>query len=265
MVVDSGKDGTEELCRKYNVNYYYADECDSPGKARNFGIKRATGEVVAFLDSDCIAPKDWLTKIVDNFSKFPEIVGVLGKYGGGKNYIERVINKELINDRRETDFFLGFVEGNSAFKREIFEKGLKFGEFKYAEGNILAIQLKQRGYKTLKDYSLKVTHLGFPYTLRKWFKIGQAHYHNSRVYYKDFSKEALFSIFALSSLPIAGLSFFNSLLLIPFVCVNCIFGYFAIEKQSPSYLHSIPILPLLILMRWLLWFGFAYEWISRIK
>jgi glycosyltransferase involved in cell wall biosynthesis len=46
--------------------------------ARNEGIKRSKNEIIAFLDDDAIANKDWLTTIDDNF-KNEKVVVVGGK------------------------------------------------------------------------------------------------------------------------------------------------------------------------------------------
>ncbi len=44
--------------------------------ARNTGVEKATGEVVAFLDDDAIATHRWLERIADAFS--PDVMGVGG-------------------------------------------------------------------------------------------------------------------------------------------------------------------------------------------
>lgn len=36
------------------------------GNARNAGIKAASGEIIAMIDADCIAPKNWLTNLTKN-------------------------------------------------------------------------------------------------------------------------------------------------------------------------------------------------------
>ena len=43
--------------------------------ARNTGISLARGEVVAFLDDDAIADRDWLLKMIPHFDR-PEVIGV---------------------------------------------------------------------------------------------------------------------------------------------------------------------------------------------
>jgi glucosyl-dolichyl phosphate glucuronosyltransferase len=45
--------------------------------ARNAGVKRAASEVVAFIDDDAVADKDWLRNLFKNYSD-PSVVGVGG-------------------------------------------------------------------------------------------------------------------------------------------------------------------------------------------
>lgn len=46
-------------------------------KARNAGVRNAEGEVVAFIDDDAVAGKDWLENMVKNYDD-PRVVGVGG-------------------------------------------------------------------------------------------------------------------------------------------------------------------------------------------
>jgi glycosyltransferase involved in cell wall biosynthesis len=54
-----------------------------PAKARNIGAMLANGEIIIFLDSDCVVPKNWLSNILKPFSDLG-IVAV----GGGVKFLE---------------------------------------------------------------------------------------------------------------------------------------------------------------------------------
>lgn len=57
---DNGDDICKELLDKYpNIKYYKKDN-EGIGATRNFGIERATGEYIAFLDQDDVWVKDFL-------------------------------------------------------------------------------------------------------------------------------------------------------------------------------------------------------------
>jgi len=65
IVVDSGADNAGELIKKHfpSIIYYYSKTRLYPARARNIGWQRANGEIIAFLDSDCLADKEWLLNI----------------------------------------------------------------------------------------------------------------------------------------------------------------------------------------------------------
>ena len=65
-------DGTDEIIKNYaqkyqNIKLYYEDY-GTIGYARNVGINVSKGEIIAYIDGDAYAPKDWIKKIVEAFS-----------------------------------------------------------------------------------------------------------------------------------------------------------------------------------------------------
>ncbi len=79
LVVDGGNDGTEEmLAREFPGFRYLREERSGPSVARNLGIERATGEIIAFTDDDCLPPPDWLSKMADGYRRYPMVSGVAG-------------------------------------------------------------------------------------------------------------------------------------------------------------------------------------------
>jgi glycosyltransferase involved in cell wall biosynthesis len=71
IIDQSTNDGTEIAVAEFarddaRVQYVHSDE---PGLSRayNNGIRRSSGQIIAFTDDDCIAPPDWIAKIVAAF------------------------------------------------------------------------------------------------------------------------------------------------------------------------------------------------------
>jgi len=68
IVIDDGStDSTPEIAQRYEYVRYIRQENMGLSIARNAGIEAATGEIVAFTDSDCVADADWLTYMVAKF------------------------------------------------------------------------------------------------------------------------------------------------------------------------------------------------------
>jgi glycosyltransferase involved in cell wall biosynthesis len=68
IVVDNdSSDDTPEVALRYDVTLLFEREIRSSYAARNRGIVHSSGEIIAFLDSDCIPAPDWLTNLVAPF------------------------------------------------------------------------------------------------------------------------------------------------------------------------------------------------------
>jgi len=74
IVEDGSQVGCKDVCDKYNdcldIHYYYKDN-SGPGQSRNYGVERARGEYVIIVDSDAVAPTDYLQAIDDELRRQP--------------------------------------------------------------------------------------------------------------------------------------------------------------------------------------------------
>ena len=77
VVVDNNSsDNTASIVQRYPVTLAFERGIQTSYAARNRGIALADSEIIAFLDSDCIAGKDWLRNLVRPFND--PAVGVVG-------------------------------------------------------------------------------------------------------------------------------------------------------------------------------------------
>ena len=64
IVVDNAStDTTGALAKKGGADSVVIEEEKGTNSARQRGLREASGEIVAFLDADCVPPVDWLSKI----------------------------------------------------------------------------------------------------------------------------------------------------------------------------------------------------------
>lgn len=88
IVVDDGStDDTADVARRYPCVYRANERNRGQSYCRNLGARAATGEILAFIDSDCVASPGWLSDLVPLFS-WPRVAAaggyVAGYYDGSR-------------------------------------------------------------------------------------------------------------------------------------------------------------------------------------
>ena len=127
--------------------------------ARNAGVKKAKSEIVAFIDDDAIAHKDWLGTIFKNYSE-PSVVGVGGLVSPllakGKsfewfpeelNWVIGCSYKGLSNRREAVRNPIGC---NMSFRQSIFEE---VGYFRLDIGRLGKTLLRWRRTRVFNESS----------------------------------------------------------------------------------------------------------------
>lgn len=131
IVVDGGsRDGTVELLKKYGDKIKWVSEKDSgQTEAINKGMKLATGDVMAYLNSDDTYEPETLKTVVKYFEDNPKSMIV---YGKGRHIDE---NDKFINDyptekvdRDTLKIKCPICQPTVFWRRELWEKIGKFDE-----------------------------------------------------------------------------------------------------------------------------------------
>ncbi len=79
LLIDNGStDRTAEIAAMFPVTHLLEGRIGR-AYARNRGVAESHGELVAFLDADCIASADWLRQLVSVFEQGPDVDGVAGE------------------------------------------------------------------------------------------------------------------------------------------------------------------------------------------
>jgi len=178
IVVDNDSDdGTKNIVKAYeNVKYYYKKE-GPVGAVRNFGASCASGPYFAFIDADCVAPKNWLSKGAELLDK-SKYQAFGGRYIPEENslWIEKYwllgIKKELYD---ATDFLGGciFIKKSHFYKVQGFAENISSGE-----DTKLALDLKIINIRTTIDQAINVVHLGNAKDIKSFIKRQSWHSEN---------------------------------------------------------------------------------------
>jgi len=183
---------TLQLYNSLNIKYHNVD-FHSLTKARNFGVKKASGDIAGFLDDDIILDKDYVKNILLFFDQHPHARGVQGlitnfkvghveKVGGSKfvyklyNLFAKVFllnnsssrNKLLMSGRNQYAYDVKDVQacqwlsGIGNYKREVFDE-FSFDEnlksYALGEDKLLFLKNILTAYLLIHRLSVSITML----------------------------------------------------------------------------------------------------------
>ncbi|MBW4562688.1 MAG: hormogonium polysaccharide biosynthesis glycosyltransferase HpsN [Mojavia pulchra JT2-VF2] len=172
----------EELATAKKIKWFRLNWASLPG-ARNYGVRRADGEIILFIDDDVKITPEFVSAHAKNYLYNPEIGAVAGrvfdrmKLGDSGGYLEieylppQAMNPgiawyhiDLVHTIKPQQVLT--ARGcNMSFRREIFTKyGLRFDErfggSAVREESDFCLRLRQTGYKIWYDPDAYLVHLG---------------------------------------------------------------------------------------------------------
>lgn len=176
VVVDDGSsDGTEAMVAGLTPGYpvplvYFRQQNRGVAAARNAGLARARGAVIAFLDDDHVATRTWLRDICRALED-PGVGGVSGRGRAvaGPALISRYLRFHRAHEAPQIEGgeVLYLVTGNSAFQREAVERAGPFDE-RFAsffrgvapggEDTEFSMRIRRAGYRLAYDPSAITDH-----------------------------------------------------------------------------------------------------------
>tara|TARA_B100000315_G_C14558531_1_gene579366 strand:+ start:1205 stop:2152 length:948 start_codon:yes stop_codon:yes gene_type:complete len=165
IVVDDGSiDKTKEIVSKHSVRLIFQEHL-GPAAARNRGVENAKGDIIVFIDSDCIPTNNWLVQMLLPFEE-PGIIGVQGKYMTKQTgLISRFVQLEIDNryERMAKWKYIDFIGSYSAaYRKSALLSVHGFDEeFPIASGedSDLSYRLSKKGLKMLFNNKAIVYHL----------------------------------------------------------------------------------------------------------
>ncbi|MBP8848925.1 MAG: glycosyltransferase [Breznakibacter sp.] len=160
VVEDGSTTLCDDICNNYldklNIRYYFQNNT-GPGLARNNGADKANGEYLLFLDSDCIAPVDFISNLLTDIKvQTPDCWG-----GPDAAHPSFTTKQKAINYSMTSLLTTGGIRGskkaadkfyprsfNMGVKKEVFKKMNGFADIRFGEDLDLSMRILEAGFKT---------------------------------------------------------------------------------------------------------------------
>lgn len=163
LVINSSHDDTPTIIKTHfpSVRCVQLKTRAFAGTARNIGIQKAQGNILAFIDADCIPSSDWLSKIVSWHQKGYRAVGGSIVNASRENIFSKaeypleILEFSPDNPKREAKFVSA---ANCSFSREVFDEYGQFPDIRAGEDLIFCHKIFEEGEKIIFDPEIKVFH-----------------------------------------------------------------------------------------------------------
>ncbi len=210
IIVDNGStDGTVETVRQFEAPYclkIISIEGVRISALRNRGAAEARGEILAFLDADCLAPPEWLTNSLRLFKGCREgIIGAHYQIPDDATWVGRVWYQDRLTEKVGNVSYV--PSGDLLIHKDLFFQVGGFDESIQTNEDYEFCQRAIAAGFTVKSYpEVRVVHLGTPRTLLGFYRKQRWHgTHVFAVFLRDPKKRknlrpVLFSVYTLGCL-----------------------------------------------------------------
>ena len=169
LVDNDSTDGSPEIARRRGACVVSAPGVHAGG-VRNAGARRARGDVLAFLDSDCTPAPDWLQRALVHLAD--PGVGATGGHSrvpDDATWVERTVDfHATVPGVHEVQFL---PTANMLLRREAFESVGGFTEdLRTGEDSDFSDRLRERGLRLVSDTAVRVVHQAWPKTIPELFR-----------------------------------------------------------------------------------------------
>ncbi len=162
LIDNASTDGTAKILDRYSYRAVILHEAKrGPAAARNCGLRKATGDIVAFTDADCVVDRDWLVRITAPLND--TAVGIVGgtiraikPCNALEAFGERIHDHQLAIEYYSPPYAITM---NWASRRSVLEKvGLFDEELLRCEDCDLAYRVVAAGYRIIHERAAVVYH-----------------------------------------------------------------------------------------------------------
>jgi len=162
IVVDDGsKDNTISIAKKSGVNLVLEIDSCFPGKARNIGVSKAKGNLLAFIDSDCEAELGWLETISKELQTYAAIGGPIlnGNPQSNVAWAEYLMEFSGFHEYKKRSIINFIPSCNQVCRKETFNLIGGFRDVGLSEDVFFGLSLKNVGVDLIFIPELKIRHL----------------------------------------------------------------------------------------------------------
>lgn len=162
IVVDDGStDNTVQIAIEAGADQIIKTNPCSTGKARNLGVEKSKGVMIAFIDSDCQAKEGWLKTIINELKTSDVVTGPIENGNPHSNvaWAEYFIEFGGYDKFKKKSYVRLFPGCNGALTREAFSKSGGYVDARFSEDVMFGESLKQAGIKVLFDPRIRIEHL----------------------------------------------------------------------------------------------------------
>ena len=175
MIDNNSNDGSADVVRRHPTVRLLSESRQGVYRARNQGVRQATGDVVAFTDPDCITAEDWLREIATGMrdENTQILLGErqLGRRTPALSLLEAYDSMKAAYTltTKPVDYYFGYAN-NMAVRRELFDTVGPFEEIERGADTIFVQRVARKFSGDAVRYApgLLIRHLEIT-SARDWY------------------------------------------------------------------------------------------------